>query len=40
MAGADGGEELVALPVDAGIANGAARVVPDEEVVALYGLLS
>jgi hypothetical protein len=31
LAGAHGGEQLVALPVDPGIANGTARVVPDNK---------
>lgn len=35
VAGADGGQQLVALPVDPGIANGATRVVPDDEVISL-----
>jgi hypothetical protein len=31
VADADGGEQLVALPVDPGVADGAARVVRDDE---------
>jgi hypothetical protein len=33
VAGANRGQQLVTLPVDAGVANGAARVVPDDEAV-------
>ena len=33
VAGANRGQELAALPVDPGIANGAARVVPDNKAV-------
>src|SRR2546422_5231285 len=33
MAGADDLKQLVALPVDAGIADGAARVVPDNKAM-------
>src|SRR6267142_7099003 len=33
MARADGGQQLVALPVDAGITDGAARVVPDNKAM-------
>jgi hypothetical protein len=38
FAGADGGEELVALPVDAGVADGATRVVPDDQTGAGHGI--
>jgi hypothetical protein len=31
VAGADGREQLVALPIDPGIADGAARVVPNNK---------
>jgi hypothetical protein len=33
VAGADGGQQLVALPVNPGVANGAARVVPDNKAM-------